>query len=266
LAGLHRQAVAKIAPIIAAEVRENAMLARRVDRRQTPAAPEWLGCRNADRGSGRSQIFTCRTSSRNGSAPKYVHRQSAFRAKPDDFLEMENMNTDTKTAAAPAARSRRWIIAGLAAATLGVAGTSLAWHNRADAHGMGRGFGFGAGPVDPAAMGKRIDAMVQWMLADIDATDDQRARIATIVKAAANDLAAMRGKHLAARRKTIELLAAPTIDRAQIEAVRVEQMQLADNATRRMTQALEDAAEVLTPDQRAKLATKWEQRRGHRHG
>jgi len=175
------------------------------------------------------------------------------------------MEQQTK-AAVLGARPRRWLIAGLAAATLAAAGSSLAWHSRADAHGMmGRGFGYGAGPVDPAAMGKRIDAAVQWMLADVDATDEQRERIAAIVKGAANDLASMRGKHMEARRKTVELLAAPTIDRAQIETVRVEQMQLADSATRRMTQALADAAEVLNPEQRAKLAEKWEQRRRHRH-
>lgn len=176
------------------------------------------------------------------------------------------MDTDTKTTAAPAAKPRRWVIAALAAATIGVLGTSFAWHNRADAHGSMMGRGFGAGPMDPAAMGKRIDAMVQWMLADVDASDDQRARIATIVKAAANDLASLRGKHMEARRKIVQLLAAPTIDRTQIEAVRVEQMQLADNATQRMTQALADAAEVLNPDQRANLAAKLEQRRRHRHG
>lgn len=175
------------------------------------------------------------------------------------------MGKETKTAML-GTKPRRWVIAGLAAATVAAVGSSLAWHDRADAHGMmGRGFGYGAGPVDPAAMSKRIDAAVQWMLADVDATDEQRTRIAAIVKAAANDLAAMRGKHMEARRRTVELLAAPTIDRAQIEAVRVEQMQLADSATRRMTQALADAAEVLNPEQRAKLAEKWEQRRGHRH-
>jgi Spy/CpxP family protein refolding chaperone len=179
------------------------------------------------------------------------------------------MDKQTQAAAAPAGRNaRRWIMAGLAAATVAAVGATLSWHARAEAHGpmMGRGFDFGAGASDPAAMSKRIDAMVQWMLADVDATDDQRARVATIVKAAANDLAPLRAQHMDARRKTMQLLAAPTIDRAQIEAVRVQQLQLADTVTRRMTQAMADAAEVLTSDQRAKLAAKWAARRGHRQG
>jgi Spy/CpxP family protein refolding chaperone len=33
-----------------------------------------------------------------------------------------------------------------------------------------------------------------------------------------------------------------------------------------MTQAMTDAAEVLNPDQRAKLVAKWQQHRGHRRG
>ena len=179
------------------------------------------------------------------------------------------MDKETKPAAATAGgMSRRWIIAGLATVTIAAVGATLSWHDRVEAHGpmMGQGFGFGAGPMDPAVTGKRIDGMVQWMLADIDATDDQRARIATVLKAAANDLAPLRTQHMEARRKTLQLLAAPTIDRAQIEAVRVQQLQLADTATRRMTQAMTDAAEVLNPDQRAKLAAKWANRRGHGHG
>ncbi len=180
------------------------------------------------------------------------------------------MEKQTSVAQAAASKPRRWMIAGLAALSIAAVGTSMAWHARAEAHGPmmmgGAGFGMDGGPVDPAAMGKRIDAMVQWMLADVDATDDQRAKIATILKGAAQDLAPLRTQHRDARRSTMQLLAAPTVDRAKLESIRVQQMQLAETASRRMTQAIADAADVLNPDQRAKLITKWEQRRGHRHG
>jgi DNA-binding response OmpR family regulator len=57
--------------------------------------------------------------------------------------------------------------------------------------------------------------------------------------------------------------AAPTIDRARLEALRVDQMQLADQASQRITAALVEAAEVLTPAQRADLARRLERwRRG----
>lgn len=167
----------------------------------------------------------------------------------------------------PAGKTRRWWIAGASAATIAALGAAFSWHGQADAHGMGRGFMHGPmGSMDPQALGQRVEAMVQWMLADVDATPEQRSKITAIAKGALNDLAPLRAKHREARRATVQLLAAPTIDRAAIERIRIEQMQLAETTSRRMTQALMDAAEVLNPEQRAKLAANWENRRRHRHG
>lgn len=159
---------------------------------------------------------------------------------------------------------RRWTIAGLAAGTIALAGA--AWHGHARAHGGPFGRHGWDGPMDPESMSRRIDAMVAWALADIDATPEQRARIAAIAKAAANELAPLRERHRDARRRSLELLAAPTIDRVQLEALRVEQMQLGDTVTRRMLQALLDAAEVLDARQRALLVQKWRERRQRRGG
>lgn len=165
-------------------------------------------------------------------------------------------------------RGRRWTLAGLGAASLAtIAALGAGWHGHAHARGfgpggpgfMGRGFGPG---MDPEAMGKRLDAMVAFALADTDATPDQKSRISAIVKQAAAELAPLRKTHMEARRKSMALLTAPTIDRAQLEALRVQQMQLGDSVSRRMVQALADAAEVLTPEQRAKLAQHWQARRG----
>jgi len=61
------------------------------------------------------------------------------------------------------------------------------------------------------------------------------------------------------------LLAAPTIDRAAIEKLRAEQITLADASSKRMTQALADAGEVLNPEQRKKLAERM-QKMGERRG
>ena len=49
------------------------------------------------------------------------------------------------------------------------------------------------------------------------------------------------------------LLTAPTVDRAAIELFRAEKMVLADQASRRIAQALGEAAEVLTPEQRTEV-------------
>jgi Spy/CpxP family protein refolding chaperone len=64
----------------------------------------------------------------------------------------------------------------------------------------------------------------------------------------------MREKAQAARSQAVTLLTAPTIDRSAIERLRAEQIGLAETATKRIAQALADAAEVLNPEQRRKVA------------
>ena len=150
--------------------------------------------------------------------------------------------------------SRRWTVAGIAAAAVAIAGATLAWHGHAHAFGPGHDRQGDWEQIDAETMGKRIEAMTAFRLADIDATPEQKSRIAAIMKGAANDLASLREQGLELRRRSAELLAAPTVDRAQLEALRMQQMQLRDTVSRRMLQARADAAEVLTPEQRAKLA------------
>lgn len=124
--------------------------------------------------------------------------------------------------------------------------------------------------ADPAVAERRADGMLRFMLADIDATQEQRDRIAAIMKGARTDLADTHQRLRGGREQTINLLAAPVVDRAALERVRTEQTQLHEAISRRMLQAVADAAEVLTPEQRAKLAEKHrarlEQRQARRAG
>ena len=178
------------------------------------------------------------------------------------------MEKQQTPAAALGSKTRRWVIAGLATATVAAVGATLSWHESAQARGgptMDGPFGLGGGSSDPAVRAKRINAMVQWMLADLNATDDQTNKISSILQAAANDLAPLRQQHMQARQAIMQLLAAPTIDSAQLESIRVQQIQLADTASKRMTQAMTDAANVLSPDQRVQLVAKWQHHRRHGH-
>ncbi len=109
------------------------------------------------------------------------------------------------------------------------------------------------GPLTPEQMADRADRMVRHVAIEIDATADQQAKLEAIVKSAVTDLAPMREKLLTARRQARDLLTAPAVDRTAIEKLRADQIATMDTLSKRVAQALGDAAEVLNPEQRQKL-------------
>ncbi|HKA41451.1 MAG TPA: Spy/CpxP family protein refolding chaperone [Burkholderiales bacterium] len=141
---------------------------------------------------------------------------------------------------------------------------------KAYSQGAGCGWhrcGFAAGALDPAAVDEHVDRMLKHLYVEIDATDEQKQRLAPIVKQAVKDLLPLREKARAARTQAVALLTGDSIDRAAIEALRAEHLQAAEEASRRIAQALADVAEVLTPAQRKDLAARMEKyRRGWRRG
>jgi protein CpxP len=147
---------------------------------------------------------------------------------------------------------RRWILA----ATLAVAAGAMATASTSFA-GSGDGM-FGHHhhgqrmAMDPAALDKHIDSMVNQVLAD--GTSEQKAKMAGIVKSALADLRPAHDQFHQARARAHALLTAPVIDRAALEQLRVEQMQQIDLVSKRILAAVEDAAELLTPAQRVKFA------------
>jgi Spy/CpxP family protein refolding chaperone len=165
----------------------------------------------------------------------------------------------TPDPAAARRRARRWSFAGIAAAAAG----AFAFHRMAHAGGHGCGPGFGRpmhGAMDPESMGKFIDWRVSMMLSHVDATAEQKTRVADIAKAAARDMLPAREQHRAARAKAMALLTATTIDRAALEKLRADELALAETLSKRAVQSLADAADVLTPAQREKLAQRWKNR------
>jgi Spy/CpxP family protein refolding chaperone len=145
---------------------------------------------------------------------------------------------------------RGWVLAGLlafTAGTAGVAGAALAQGGQAMhvMHGHG-------GATDPAAMDAHFDKMIAQMLPD--GTPEQKARLKAIARSVHADLGGVHVQFGQTHARAHNMLLQPTIDRAGLEALRVEQVRQVDVISKRVVQALEDAAEILTPEQRARLA------------
>ncbi|MGH7384543.1 MAG: Spy/CpxP family protein refolding chaperone [Candidatus Rokuibacteriota bacterium] len=167
--------------------------------------------------------------------------------------------------APPAGTPRRRFFRRAAIATVIVAlATGIGLKALAHGHGFGgwhRGAFMGA-HLDPAKLDEHLDRMLTHLYVEVDATETQKQRLGPLVKAAARDLLPMRDRMHDARRQAVALLSQPSVDRAALEALRANQLQLAEQASRRFTQALADVADVLTPEQRKQLA----ERAGRWHG
>ena len=178
---------------------------------------------------------------------------------------MSNETPTPQTNETPRKPWRRIAIATLIAGAVAGIGFKAYAHGGPWGGGCGaRGWhaSHGAGAMDPEAMKKRTDAMARWMLADVNATEAQQQQIAAIVATTMTELAPLRQKHLEARKQAAEILAKPSVDRAALETLRAQEMAAADQVSKRITQAIADAAEVLSPEQRAQLVDRMQRMRG----
>jgi protein CpxP len=175
-----------------------------------------------------------------------------------DDADQEPLPMTTPTLAPP---RRRWF-AGAALAAAFVAGgltlplvTAYAADAAADG-GMHHMMGHGHGDMHAMAM-----AHVSKVLDEVGASADQKSRIEAILHAGFAPMASLHADMAKTHAGLHAILTAPTIDRAALEQLRAAEIARLDEATRTMTKAIADAAEVLTPEQRAKLATLMAQHR-----
>lgn len=121
-----------------------------------------------------------------------------------------------------------------------------------------RGGGKHFGSMSAAEREKQIVRMVKHLAVEIDATDEQQAKLVTLIKSVADDMLPMRDKMRESREQAIKLLTAPSVDRAALETMRVEKLAEADVISKNLTKAVADAAEILTPEQRQTVADRIE--------
>ncbi len=162
-------------------------------------------------------------------------------------------------------RGRRRFFTGLLAGVLtgGILATGLTAFALGGPPRWGLAGWHGAHGGDPAAMQERMEFAVDWVLSRVGASDAQRQQVKSIVTKAHADLASLREQHLQHRRDFLERLTQPSVDRAGLEQLRQAELRLADQASARIVQAVADAADVLTPDQRAALVQHLERFHGH---
>jgi Spy/CpxP family protein refolding chaperone len=163
-------------------------------------------------------------------------------------------------------RCRPWrnrIVAGMLGVVLGAAAVGTLSHA-----GFGPGCGhFGHGPW--AASGpEAAEARREWigfaidrMLTKVEASDAQKTEVQAIVEPLATEMQPLRETFAANRESMVQLLLAPEIDRAAMETLRSEQMDQADTISRALVTTLADVADVLTPEQRSRLASRIAERR-----
>lgn len=114
--------------------------------------------------------------------------------------------------------------------------------------------------------GHMEDHALLW-LDRVDATDEQREAVRTIVGKAFDDLSSAVGEHRALRREWLTELERPALDAGALEALRARHVALVDSKSRRALDAVVEAGSVLTAEQRAELVSmlSWHRdRRGER--
>lgn len=130
----------------------------------------------------------------------------------------------------------------------------------AQAQPMGPGGGHGGHGGGPGGHGGMM-MLHGRALEAIGATADQQTRIREIFKAARDDV---RKQHEAAgdlRAQMMAVFTATTVDARAAEAVRVKMAAVREADSKRMLQAMIDAAALLSPEQRQKLAEQMGKRR-----
>ena len=161
----------------------------------------------------------------------------------------------------------RWFI-GAVIASVGLVGFGVGrvtgWRHNWMGHAQMQGYGPGMqrgmeGPRGPFGFGP--ESFIDRVLGNVNATPEQKQKVTLIAQGAISEMRPLREQRRAAQAQLATLLKAETIDRAAIDKLRLEQLAAAETVTKRMGQAIAEAAEVLTPAQRQQLVERWENRR-----
>ncbi len=123
---------------------------------------------------------------------------------------------------------------------------------RALAFGPWHGHGHHA--RSPEDVKEHMVRRADFILDKLDASDQQREKVEAIIDKAAPEFFKLKQAGSQVRKQIQQSLAAPTLDKVQLEKARGELDSLADRATDLGMDTLVAVAEVLTPQQRKQVA------------
>lgn len=150
-------------------------------------------------------------------------------------------------------RRRHWIGAALVIGVIVavVAFTSNCWRGQYGPHGY-----FGSKDATHVA-----EFVVDRIMNEVKADDAQKLKARGIADATAGDLKKLAVQHRENHKEFVAILSEPTLDRAKLEALRSKTARSLDESSKRISVAVADLADVLTPAQRQQLADRIERKR-----
>ena len=166
------------------------------------------------------------------------------------------MTNDTNPSRQPGG-SGTWLRRGTFAAVLLGSGVFLGAAGFATAQGaMGHAMWQGGGHGPRLGM---VQYFVRGALENVGATSDQETKVHDIIATAFQKIDPSEAQHDEMRKQVLDILRAPTIDRAAAETLRAQKIADMDAKSKLIVGAALDAAAQLTPEQRVKLAQNAEQ-------
>jgi hypothetical protein len=112
--------------------------------------------------------------------------------------------------------------------------------------------------LSESEIAERLEDVAEYGLDRVDADEQQTARVNQTLRGLAPDLVRFRTEQRALAAQLRTALAQEPVDRARIEQLRRQMLDLFDRASARGSQALVATAEVLSVDQRKQLVESWE--------
>ena len=105
-----------------------------------------------------------------------------------------------------------------------------------------------------------IQGRVRGALDNVGATTAQEDKVHDIIAGTVTELGKNNADHGAMRKQVLELMKAPTLDRAAFDTLRAQKVAEMDAKSKVVSNALFDAASQLSSEQRTKLVGNFEQR------